>query len=101
MTLRSIQISEEVYRRLHEQAEQLQLTPEQVVERLLTTDLPNFLARDHEADHPIPAAGSEEALAAVHRLTSLFADIVIPHLDLALADPMIALANAGIDELPR
>ncbi len=98
MTIRSIQLSEEVYRRLHEQAAQLQITPEQVVERLLATDLPNVVARDDEADLPIPAAGSEEALAAFYRLTSLFADTTIPHLDLALADPMIALANAGIDE---
>ena len=101
MTVRSIQLSEEVYHVLHEQAVQLQLTPEQVVEHLLATDLTNVVARDDEADFPIPPAGSEEALAAVHRLTSLFADIAIPHLDLALADPMITLANAGIDELRR
>jgi hypothetical protein len=99
MAVRSIQLSEEVYQRLHEQAVQLQLTPEQVVERLLASDLPTLAELNDEADLPIPPAGSPQALAAVNRLTTLFADVAIPHLDVALADPMIAHANAGIDEL--
>ena len=101
MTIHSIQLSEEVYRRLQAQAVQLQLTPEQVVERLLNSELPTFVALDDEADLPIPPAGSAEALAAVRRLTTLFADIAIPHLDDTLADPMIAQVNADIDQLQR
>jgi len=79
-----------VYHRLHAQAARLHLTPEQVVERLLNGQLPHVITRDDATDLPIPPAGSAEALAAVHRLTSLFADINIPQLDAALADPLIA-----------
>jgi len=45
-----------------------------------------------DADGPdalVPPAGSDEAFAAVRRLTTLFADTTIPDLDRALADPMI------------
>ncbi len=99
MTVHSIQLSEEVYRRLNAQAVQLQLTHEQVVERLLAGSLPESAELDDDADLPIPPANSPEALAAVNRLTSLFADVAIPHLDLALADPMIAQANADFNDL--
>lgn len=34
-----------------------------------------------------------EALAAVHRLTNLFADAEITHLDQILLDPMLELTN--------
>jgi hypothetical protein len=44
---------------------------------------------------------SEEALAAVGRLSSLFAGVTLPHLDVTLADPMIALANAALNDLGR
>src|SRR5262245_40027306 len=95
----SIEVSEEVYRRLHEQAARLQLTPEQMAERLLTRELAELTA---EADQelPIPAPGSAEAVAAVRRLTTLFADVSIPDLEQALADPMIALANTDMADLP-
>lgn len=38
-----------------------------------------------------------EALAAVHRLTTLFADVEISWLQQALDDPMLELANADLD----
>jgi hypothetical protein len=95
----SIEISEEVYRRLHEQATRLQLTPEQMAERLLTRELAELTIEDGDQEPPIPAPGSAEALAAVQRLTTLFADITVPDLEQALADPMIALANADVAEL--
>ena len=96
----SIEISEEIYRRLHEQAERLQLTPEQMAERLLTRELAELTMEDGDQELPIPAPGSAEALAAVRRLTTLFANVSIPDLEQALADPMIALANADMADLP-
>ena len=94
----SIEISEEVYRRLHEQAARLQLTPEQMAERLLTRELAELTMEDGDQELLIPAPGSAEALAAVRRLTTLFADMTIPGLEQALADPMIALANADVTD---
>jgi hypothetical protein len=96
----SIEVSEEVYRRLHEQAARLQLTPEQMAERLLTRELAELTMADGDQELSVPAPGSAEALAAVRRLTTLFADISIPDLEQALADPMIALANADVTDRP-
>jgi hypothetical protein len=96
----SIEVSEEVYRRLHEQAARLQLTPEQMAERLLTRELAELTMADDDLESPMPAPGSAEAMAAVRRLTTLFADVSIPDLEQALADPMIALANADVADLP-
>lgn len=101
MTTHPLHISEETYHRLSEQAEQLHLTPEQVVERLLAGDHAQPTIAGNELDLPVPSAGSEEALAAAHRLTTLFADVVIPDLDQTLADPMIALANADVAPAPH
>jgi hypothetical protein len=95
-----IEVSEEIYRRLHEQAARLQLTPEQMAERLLTRELAELTIAESDLETPIPAPGSAEALAAVRRLTTLFADISVPDLEQALADPMIALANADMADLP-
>jgi hypothetical protein len=101
VTTRSVQISEELYERLSEQAAQLQLAPEQFIERRLSGGLAPFDAEDEAPEVAIPPAGSEEALAAVHRLTTLFADVVIPDLDHALDDPLIALANADAALVPH
>jgi hypothetical protein len=68
-----------------------QLPPQELasfVERLLA-----LRAERDEADDSIPPAGSTEALAAVQRLTTLFADLAIADIDQVLSDPMIALAN--------
>jgi hypothetical protein len=96
-----MQISEELYERLAEQAARLQLTPEQLIEQLLAGDAAPFVLAGDEQDVPVPPAGSAEALAAVQRLTTLFADVAIPDLEQALADPMIALANADVAPAPR
>ena len=96
----SIEVSEEVYRRLHEQAERLQLTPEQMAERLLTRELAELTAAEADQELAIPPPGSAEALSAVRRLTTLFADASVPDLEQALADPMIALANADMADRP-
>jgi hypothetical protein len=95
--MHTIQITEDLCRRLSEQAAQLHITPEQMLERLLAA--PSIDEGDEAT--PVPPAGSEEALAAVQRLTGLFADVALPDLDAALADPLIALANSDPDDLGR
>ena len=93
--MQTIQVTEEVYRRLSERAARLHLTPEQMIEQLLGVAAPA------EDDVNVPPPGSKEALAAVGRLSSLFADVSIPNLDAVLADPMIALASANLDDIQR
>jgi hypothetical protein len=92
--MQTITVTEEVYRRLNERAARLKLTPEQLIEQLL-------VAPASGDDLPMPPAGSAEALAAVERLSGLFGDLVLPDLDAALADPMIALANVDLDDFRR
>ncbi len=95
--MQTLQVTEDVYRRLSERAARLHLTPEQMLERLLSE--PSLIEDD--TDLAVPAPGSQEALAAVSRLSSLFADVSIPKLDEILADPQIALANADLDDIQR
>lgn len=99
MSTRTIQISETMYHRLTMQAAKLHLTPEQLIERLLTPDLLSVVAMDEEFLEPVPPANSDEALAAVQRLATCFADVTLPDLEAILADPLISLANAEIDTL--
>lgn len=66
------------------------------VERLIRHDL--FAAKTKPAMAQSPQKTSE-ALAAVHRLTNLFADAEITHLDQILLDPMLELANVGLDDM--
>jgi hypothetical protein len=97
MTAHTIQLSEKTYALLLKQAARLQTTPEDVLERLLASDLA-LLTDDVEQDTPIldePAA-TTEALAAVQRLTTLFADVSIPDLEAVLDDPMLALENSAL-----
>lgn len=90
-------VTEERYRRLSEQAARLHLTPEQLLERFLRTPA---IAEAHD-ELAVPPPGAEEALAAVRRLSGLFAAVPLPDRDAALADPLMALANADIDDLRR
>ena len=100
MTTHSMQISDELYTRLNEQAARLQLSPEQLIERLLTGEAAPVTLAGDEPDVPVPPAGSAAALAAVQHLSTLFADVVIPDLEQVLADPLIALANADAAPAP-
>lgn len=93
--MQTITVTEEVYRHLSERAARLRLTPEQLIVQLLGGSAPA------EDDAHVPPAGSKEALAAVGRLSSLFADVSSPNLDAVLADPMIALANTDLDDIRR
>ncbi|NJP04357.1 MAG: hypothetical protein HC837_01345 [Chloroflexaceae bacterium] len=93
MSTHTIHVSEAVYRRLSERAAQFHLTPEQLIERLLLPDLLKWVEVDEAFIEAIPSAHSGEALAAVQRLTTCFADVTIPDLEQVLTDPLIALAN--------
>jgi hypothetical protein len=101
MSTHTIHISESIYRRLSERAAQLRLTPEQLIERLLVPDPFTLIDGDEELAEPMPPAHSDEALAAVQRLATCFADVSIPDLEHVLTDPSIALANADTDDLPQ
>jgi len=98
--MQTIKVSDAVYQRLQDQAARLQVTPDQVLEQLLADSTTRDLI-DAESDIDIPASGSTEALAAVKRLTTLFATSPLPNIDAVLADPMLALANAELDHLPQ
>lgn len=95
-----IKVSDAVYRRLQHQAERLRMTPEQVIEQMSAQDTTRGPA-DVEVDVDFPLAGSAEALAAVKRLTTLFAAPPLPNIDAVLADPLLTLANADLDDLSR
>jgi hypothetical protein len=102
MTLRTIEITEKTYAWLLKQAARLHTTPEELLERVLASN-PVLLGEDDKQDMPLleePAA-TAEALAAVQRLTSLFADVSIPDLEMVLDDPMLALENSTLlDQAP-
>ena len=102
MTQHTIELPEAAYQLLLKQAARLQLPPERVLERLVIGDLalPPIEA-DAEADLATAASHTAEALAAVERLTTLFADVSITNLERHLNDPMLALENADIESLIR
>jgi hypothetical protein len=97
MTAHTIELSEETYALLLKQAARLQMTPEDVLVRVLANDLAlltDAIEQDMlSLDEP---AATAEALAAVQRLSSLFADISIPDLEAILDDPMLALENSTL-----
>lgn len=100
MTTHHIPVSEELYQRLQAQALRVGRTPEQVIAQLLDESL--IAPHDDLAfDEPVPPAGSPEALAAVERLTTLFAYLLIPNVDAVLDDPAIEMANAPFADEPR
>jgi hypothetical protein len=97
MTAHTIQLTEETYALLLKQAARLQTTPEDVIERVLANEFA-LPSDDTEQETPVlgePAA-TAEALAAVQRLTTLFADVRIPDLEALLDDPMLALENSTL-----
>ena len=97
MRSHTIELSEETYAMLLKQAARLQMTPEDVLERVLAND-PLVLTDDIDQDTPRldePAA-TAEALAAVQRLSTLFADVSIHNIEAILDDPMLALENSTL-----
>ncbi|MCL4264877.1 MAG: hypothetical protein KJ069_16765 [Anaerolineae bacterium] len=86
-----IHISDNVYQMLARRAAQENKPLEQVAERLLVQEL--------SVDVPELTSTPEdvvEALAAVHRLSTLFADVDASLLERVLDDPMIELANVDL-----
>lgn len=76
-------ISDTLYQLLSKRAAQESTSPEQVAETLLAQEF----ALSGELD-PTSETDVNEALAAVHRLTTLFADVQLPNLEQALNDPI-------------
>jgi len=102
MAQHTIELPEATYQLLLKQAARLQLPPERVLERLVIGDLAlPPIEDDAETDLASAATDTAEALAAVERLTTLFADVTIRDLEQHLNDPMLALANADIETLIR
>jgi hypothetical protein len=102
MVHHTIELPEPTYQLLLKQAARLQLPPERVLERLVIGDLPlPPIDQAAEADLTSAATDTADALAAVERLTTLFADVAISDLEQHLNDPMLALANAEIEPLIR
>ena len=95
MATHTFEIPDNVYRRLEAEAARRQVTPEQLLEQFLADS-------GREAHDPdVPAAGSPVALAAVDRLTALFADVTIPDLEHVLGDPALTVANAELGEIDQ
>jgi hypothetical protein len=99
MTYHTIQLSDPIYRLLLKQAERLQISPIQVLEALVSD---NSATLDLEADSAEGVSTSftdrTQALAAVHHLSTLFADLIMPDLDQVLHDPFLSLTNADLLE---
>lgn len=94
MAEHTIQIAEEIYQLLRERTQQFQTTPEAVLTQLAREWL--LLTADQPADELAlleEPATPEAALAAVQRLTHLFADVTIPNFDQVVADPALAMEN--------
>lgn len=92
----TLHLSETHYQVLVRQADRLGLTPEQMLERLLASDIAARLDRPDIKEETSPPTDTAAALAAVERLTSLFADLTHPDLDAIVDDPLLALANADL-----
>jgi hypothetical protein len=84
--VRAVELSEELYQSLRREAERLNMTPEQALTRLLALDLAALLDDGGVAAEPTLPGNPTEAMAAVQRLTALFADVARPSLQ-AILDP--------------
>lgn len=89
MNQHPIYLSDTTYRLLVKRAAQENQSLQQVAERLLHKELTPL--------DEIEAGSVSEALEAVARLTTLFADVKAQWVEQALADPMLELANANLD----
>ncbi len=97
MTQHPIYLSETIYQLLAKRAAQESKSLEQVAERLLAQELALSNELDNGQEVISAPEDVDEALAAVHRLTTLFADVETNWLEQALNDPMLELANADLD----
>lgn len=99
MNQRAIYLSDSVYRLLAKRAAQERVSVEQVAERLLSQELTFSTELENGQPVSLTSGDVEEALLAVQRLTTLFADLDISDLGLALSDPMLELSNVDLDIL--
>ena len=97
MTQHPIYLSDTIYRLLAKRAAQESRSLEQVAERLLAQELSLAVELDNGQEVTSTPEDVDEALAAVHRLTILFADVEMSWLEQALNDPMLELENADLD----
>lgn len=97
MTQHPIYLSDTVYRLLAKRAVRESWSLEQAAERLLTQNLALYNELDNGQEAGSTSEDVDEALAAVYRLTTLFADVETSWLEQALDDPMLELANADLD----
>ena len=97
MNQHPIYLSDTVYRLLVKRAAQESQPLEQVAERLLAQELSLAVELDNGQEVTSTPEDVDEALAAVHHLTTLFADVEINWLEQALNDPLLELANADLD----
>ncbi len=97
MNQHPIYVSDTVYRLLAKRAAQESRPLEQVAEHLLAQQLSLAVELDNGQEVTPTPEDTDEALAAVHRLTTLFADVETSWLEQALNDPMLELANADLN----
>ena len=95
MTRHTIEVSETIYNLLNKQAAVQDSTLEKVIERLLIST--SFVLQEDNTLISLLPESINEALAAVQRLTTLFADVQIPNLEQVLNDPMLELANTELN----
>ena len=92
-----IYLSDTIYRLLTKRAVQESKSLEQVAERLLAQELALSAELDNGQQVSFESEDEDAALLAVHRLTTLFADVEVSWLEQALNDPMLEMANADLD----
>ena len=97
MNQHPIYLSETIYQLLAKRAARESKSLEQVAEHLLAQELSLAVEIDNGQEVTSAQENVDEALAAVHHLTTLFADVEISWLEQALNDPMLELANADLD----
>ena len=97
MNQHPIYLSDTIYQLLAKRAAQESSSLEQVAERLLAQELALSAELDNEQQVRSTPEDVGEALLAVQRLTTLFADVDINWLEQALHDPMLEMANTDLD----
>ena len=97
MSQHPIYLSDTIYQLLAKRAAQESKSLEQVAEHLLAQALALWAELDNGQEISSTPEDVNEALAAVHRLTNLFADVEFSRLEQTLNDPMLELANADLD----
>lgn len=99
MSQHPIYLSDTIYQLLTKRAAQESKPLEQVAEHLLAQELSASAELNNGWELTTTPENTDKALAAVERLTTLFADVETNWLVQALNDPMLELANADLDTI--